>query len=76
MDRNYLVIPCTLSDCDIKIDTCTLVDCGCTILSFINEAFACQYNFPYYKLQNLKIVEVLYSHPISFGNITEYVKLQ
>jgi hypothetical protein len=76
MDGNHLVVPCTLSNCNIKIDTHALVDCSCTGLSFMNEAFACQYNFPCYQLKNPKTVEVIDGHPISSGDITEYVEIQ
>jgi hypothetical protein len=76
MDGNHLIIPCTLSDRDIKIDTHALVDCGCTGLSFMNEAFAHQHNFPRYQLKNPKTVEVIHGHPISSGNITAYVEVQ
>jgi hypothetical protein len=60
----------------MKINTHALVDCGCTGLSFMNEAFTCQYNFPYYQLKNPKTVDIINSHPISSGNITEYVEVQ
>jgi hypothetical protein len=65
-----------LSDRDIKIDTHALVDCGCSGLSFMNEAFTCQYNFPRYQLKNPKTVEVIDGYPISSGDITEYVEIQ
>jgi hypothetical protein len=42
----------------------------------MNEAFACQYNFPYDQLKIAKIVKVIDGHPISSGNITEYVEVQ
>jgi hypothetical protein len=76
MDGNHLVVPCTLSDRDIKIDTHALVDCGCTGLSFMNEAFARQHNFPHYQLKNPKTFEVIDGCPISLGDITEYVEVQ
>jgi hypothetical protein len=76
MDGNHLVILCTLSDHDIKIDTHALVDCSCTGLSFMNEAFACQHNFPRYQLKNPKTVEVIDGYPISSGDIMEYVEIQ
>jgi hypothetical protein len=76
MDGNHLVVPCTLSDHDIKIDTYVLVDCGCTGLSFMNEAFACQQNFSHYQLRNPKTVEVIDGRPISSGDIMEYVEVQ
>jgi hypothetical protein len=76
MDGNHLVIPCTLSDHDIKIDTHVLVDCGCTGLAFMNEAFARQHNFPHYQLKNPKTVKVIDGCPISSGDIMEYVEIQ
>jgi hypothetical protein len=76
MDGNHLVIPCTLSDHDTKIDTHALVDCGCTGLSFMNEAFTHQHNFPRDQLKNPKTVKVINGHPISSRDITEYVKVQ
>jgi hypothetical protein len=76
IDGHHLVIPYTLSDHDIKIDTHALVDCGCTGLSFMNEAFTCQYNFPPYQLKNQKTVKVIDGYPISSGNITEYIEVQ
>jgi hypothetical protein len=75
MDRNHLVILYTLSNHDIKIDTYSLVDCRCTRLFFMNEAFLCQNNFPHYQLKNPKTVEEIDSHPISLGDITEYVEV-
>jgi hypothetical protein len=76
MDGNHLIVPCTLSDRDIKMDTHALVDCGCTGLSLMNEAFARQHNFPRYQLKNPKTVQVIDGHPISLGDITEYIEVQ
>jgi hypothetical protein len=76
MDGNHLVIPCILTNHDTKIDTHTLVDCGCTGLSFMNEALTCQHNFPHHQLKTLKTVEVIDGRPISSGDITEYVEIQ
>jgi hypothetical protein len=42
----------------------------------MNKAFAYQYNFPHYQLKNPKTVEVINSHPISLGDITEYIEVQ
>jgi hypothetical protein len=72
MDGNHLVIPCTLSDHDIKTDTHALGDCGCTGLFFVNEAFTRQHNFPRYQLKDPKTVEVIDGRPISSGDIMEY----
>jgi hypothetical protein len=76
MDGNHLVILYTLTDYDTKFDTYALVDCGCTGLSFMNEALACQHNFPHHQLKNPKTVEVIDGGPISSGDIMEYVKIQ
>jgi hypothetical protein len=76
IDRNYLVIPCTLPDHNIKIDTHGLVDCAYTGLSFINEAFIHQYNFPHYQLKNPKILQVIDGYPISSRDITKYIEVQ
>jgi hypothetical protein len=76
MDGNHLVIPYTLSDCNIKIDTHILVDCGCTGLSIMNEAFIHQHNIPCYQQKNPKTVEVIDGCPISLGDITEYIEIQ
>jgi hypothetical protein len=76
MDGNHVIVPYTLSDHDIKIDTHALVDCGCTGLSFMYEAFTCQHNFPSYQLKNRKTVQVIDGPPISSGDITEYVEVQ
>jgi hypothetical protein len=42
----------------------------------MNEAFAHQHNFPHHKLKNPETVEVIDGHPISSGDITEYVEIQ
>jgi hypothetical protein len=42
----------------------------------MNEAFACQHNFPHHQLKNPKIVEVIDGCPISSGDIIEYVEIQ
>jgi hypothetical protein len=59
LDGNHLIVPCTLSDHDLRIDTHSLINCGCTGYSFMNDEFARQYNFPHYQLKNPKTVEVI-----------------
>jgi hypothetical protein len=76
IDGNYLVVLYTLSYHNIKIDSHALVDCGCTGFTFMNEAFTCQHNHPRYEVKNPKTVKVINSHPISSGDITEYVEVQ
>jgi hypothetical protein len=75
LDGNHLIVPCTLSDHNLRIDTHALIDCGCTGYSFMNDEFACQHNFPHYQLTTPKTVEVIDGRPISSGDITEYVQI-
>jgi hypothetical protein len=44
LDGNHLIVLCTLSNYDLRIDTHALIDCGCTGYSFMNDEFTCQYN--------------------------------
>jgi hypothetical protein len=75
LDGNHLIVLCTLSDHDLRIDTHALVDCGCTGYSFMNDKFARQHNFPHYQLKTPKTVEVIDGQPISSGDITKYVHI-
>jgi hypothetical protein len=59
LDGNHLMVPCTWSDHDLRIDTHALIDCGCTRYSFMNDKFARQHNFPHYQLKTPKTVEVI-----------------
>jgi hypothetical protein len=59
LDGTHLIIPCTLSDHDLRIGTYALINCGCTRLSFINDEFAYQHNFPCYQLTTPKTIEVI-----------------
>jgi hypothetical protein len=59
LDGNHLIIPYTLSDHNLRIDTHTLIDYECTRLSFMNDEFAHQHNFPRYKLKTPKTIEVI-----------------
>jgi hypothetical protein len=72
---NHLVIPYTLCSHDIKIDTYALINCGCTRFAFMNKEFARQHNFPHYQLKTPKTIEVIDGHPISSGDIMEYVHI-
>jgi hypothetical protein len=59
LDRKYLIIPCPLSDHDLRIDTYTLINCGCTGLSFMNNELTYLYNFPHYQLKTPKTIKVI-----------------
>jgi hypothetical protein len=75
LDGNHLIVPCTLSDHDLRIDTHALIDCGCTGYAFMNDEFARQHNFARYQLKTPKTVEVIGGLPISSSDITEYVHI-
>jgi hypothetical protein len=51
LDGNHLIVLYTLSDYDLRIDTQAFIDCGCTELSFMNNEFAHQHDFPHYQLK-------------------------
>jgi hypothetical protein len=59
LDGNHLIIPCILSNHNLKIDTHALIDCGYTGLSFMNNEFPHQHNFPHYQLKTPKTIEVI-----------------
>jgi hypothetical protein len=73
--RKHIVIPYTLCDNNIQIDTHVLLHYGCTGISLINEDFSNQYNFPCYKLHIPETIQVIHSHPISSSHIIEYVHI-
>jgi hypothetical protein len=59
LDGNHLIILCTLSDHDIKIDTHALVNCCCTGFSFMNDEFTHRHNFPHYQSKTQITVEII-----------------
>jgi hypothetical protein len=73
LDGNHLIVPCTLSNHDLRIDTHALIDCGCTGYSFMNDKFTRPHNFPHHQLKTPKTIEVIDGRPISSSNITEYI---
>jgi hypothetical protein len=72
---NHLIVPYTLSNYDLRIDTHALIDCRYTGYSFMNDKFACQHNFPHYQLKTSKTIEVINGQPISSGDMTEYIHI-
>jgi transposase InsO family protein len=75
MDGNHLVVTCSLSDSDNKIQTHALIDCGATGFAFIDEEFARQHHFPQYALRVPRALEVIDGRPILSGDITHIVKV-
>jgi hypothetical protein len=64
-----------LSDYNLRIDTHTLIDYRYTRLSFINDEFAHQYNFPYHQLETPKTIEVIDGKPISSSSINKSIHI-
>jgi hypothetical protein len=75
VDENYTVIPCTLSSCDVNIDTHVLMNCGCTGLSFTNKDFSHEYNLLHYQLKPPKTIKVIDGYPISCTEIAKYLHI-
>ena len=46
LDGKHIVISCSLSFGDIRVQTHALIDCGATGYAFIDEGFARQYQIP------------------------------
>jgi hypothetical protein len=75
LDGNHLIVPCTLSNHELRIATHALIDYGYTGVSFMNGEFARQHNFPHYQLKTPKTIKVIDGRPISSGDITEYIDM-
>jgi hypothetical protein len=75
MDGKHLVVTCTLSDCENKIPTKSLIDCEATRFSFIGENFVRQHNLPMFKLRVPRTLEVIDGRPIFSREITHIVKV-
>jgi hypothetical protein len=75
LDGNHLIVPYTLSDHDLRIDTYALINYGYTGYCFMNDEFTCQYNFPQYQLKTPKTIKVINRQPISSSDVTEYIHI-
>ena len=76
LDKNHIVISTQIQDKSSLISTHTLVDCGATGFAFIDEEFACNHNFPLFKLKKPHCLEVIDGRPIESGLITYITKLK
>ena len=76
LDRNHLVITCTLTDGTNKIRTHALIDCGATGYAFIDEDFAHHHQLPLHKLKTPHDLEVINGRPISSSTITHMAEAQ
>ena len=46
LDGKHIVISCSLSFVDIRVQTHALIDCGATGYAFVDEKFARKYQIP------------------------------
>ena len=76
LDENYIVISTQIQDESSLISTHALVNCGATGFAFIDEEFACDHNFPLFKLKKPCCLEVIDGRPIESGLITHMTKLK
>ena len=76
LDKNYIVIPTQIQDESSLISTHALVYCRATGFAFIDKEFACDYNFPLFKVKKPHCLEVIDVRPIESGLITHMIKLK
>ena len=74
LDGKHIVISCSLSFGDIRVQTHALIDCGASGYAFRGEGFARQYQIPQIQLKKPRIVEVINGSPISSGDITHLAR--
>jgi predicted aspartyl protease len=74
MDGNHLILTCTLSLNCKEIPTHTLIDCGATGYTFIDQDFADHYKLPLCPLKIPRVLEVINRCKISLGNITHIIE--
>jgi hypothetical protein len=63
MEGNHLTVTATLRDGETSVQTLSLIDSGATGFTFIDENFARQHNFPLYRLQTPRDLEVVDGRP-------------
>jgi transposase InsO family protein len=70
-----LVVNTVIPLSDQNIASSALIDCGATGFAFIDESFARHHNFPLFKLQEPRGLEVIDGRPIETGPITHLAEL-
>ena len=76
LDGEHLIVTCNLSTSEDKIPTHSLLDCGATGLSFVDENFASHHHLPLQPLKEPRKLEVIDGRPIASGDITHITKVQ
>ena len=76
LDESHIIISTQIQDESSLISTHALVDCGVTGFAFIDKKFACDHNFPLFKLKKPRCLEVIDGRPIESSLITYMTKLK
>ena len=74
LEGKHIVISCSQSFGDIRVETHAYIDCGATGYAFVDDEFAHQYQIPKFQLKKPKTVEVIDGRPIASGDITHLAK--
>jgi predicted aspartyl protease len=76
MDRNHLIVTCTLSLNNKVIPTHALIDCGATGYVFIDQDFTDHHQLSPCPLKTPRALEVIDGRKISSGDISHMVEAQ
>jgi hypothetical protein len=76
MEGKHLVITCSLTIRDQVIQTHTLIDCGATGISFMDQDFAHHHKVPLQELKEPREVEVIDGRTSESGDITHLTKVE
>ena len=69
------MIDCTLNYKNQEISLPALMDTEASDVTFINQTFVCQHNYPLILLLIPRTLKVVDEQSAAFGNITHYVQL-
>jgi predicted aspartyl protease len=70
IDRNYLIVTCTLHDQANVIKSYTVIDCGANSYAFIDEDYAHYCHLPLHLLKLPKNLTIIDGRPFTSGVIT------
>jgi hypothetical protein len=73
IDKNHLIIICTLDDQGNGIEYYALIDCGTTSFAFIDKIYAHYHHLPLHNLKLPKNLAVIDRGPITSGAIVHIV---
>jgi len=75
LEGEHLFVAATLRNGDHSIQTPAMTDTGAMGFAFIDENFVRQHQFPRYRLNPPRDLEVIDGRPIEFGQITHLTKI-